>query len=301
MNATSTTAGTTIRVIFTHGSEGSSFISGNTITTTADNTRTVGIYINTRQDGIAPVYETGYTGDFTVIGNAIVSGGGDPRAYVDATSMFHQSGPQATVPPTGQFSMYMIGNNFALNHLSSPVVIFARGAGVGGPVAPLSFFNYLYVKGNLFGARNASTSQKGAIFFTGGSGGASMGAFVGGLFGSNNTIAEMTLPGTSTGIMMDGSLLMVRENAAFNAPSTLLTIQSVSAEPAVFVASGAPATGAVASVSSSLSTAASTLQLADTSLSAGISAAVTARTSHPASRSMVVLRYRSVRKIRWQL
>jgi hypothetical protein len=253
MNAASATAGSTIRAIFTYGSEGSSFISANTITTTVDNTRTVGIYINTRQDGIAPVYETGYKGDFTVKGNAIVSGGGAPRAYVDATSMFHQSGPQATVPPTGQFSMYLVDNNFALNHQSSPVIIFARGAGVGGPVVPLSFFNYLYVEGNSFGARNASTSQKGAIFFTG-STGASMGAFVGGLFGSNNTIAAMTLLDPNSGIMMDGSLLMVREN--LNAPSTLLTLQAIpsgtnnaptSVEPEAVVVSGAVDSTALAS------------------------------------------------------
>ena len=284
MNTASTTAGSTIRAIFTYGSEGSSFISGNTITTTFDNTRTIGIYINTRQDGIAPVYETGYKDHFTVRNNSIVSGGGYPRAYVDATSMFHQSGPQATVPPTGQFSMYMIGNNFALNHMSSPVVIFARGAGVGGPVVPLSFFNYFVAKDNSFGARNASTSQKGAIFFTG-SGGASMGVFVGGLFGSNNTIAEMTLVLPAAGIMMDGSLLMVREN--LNAPSPLLTLQAIpsgtnnaptSVEPEAVIAP-APATGAVASVSASLSTAASTLQLADASLSSGISVAVSDRTS----------------------
>lgn len=223
-SAANTTAGTTLRAVFAYGSEGTSFINDNTFLTTLDNTRLTAIYLNTRNDGIAPNWEGGYKGSLVIDGNVINDAGGAPRSYIDATSIYHQSGAAATAPPTGEFSLYIVNNDFSLDHQSSPCVFFGRSYGAT-PVAPLSFFLDLVVSDNAFGAREASASQKGALFWTNTSGGAvAMGSLVGGLYGANNTIDPMVLPASNTSIMADSSLLMVRENAFYNAPSPLLTL-----------------------------------------------------------------------------
>lgn len=223
-SAANTTANTTLRAVFAYGSEGTSFINDNTFLTPLDNARLTAIYLNTKNDGIAPAWEGGYKGSLVINGNVINDAGGAPRSYIDATSIYHQSGTATTAPPTGEFSLYVVNNDFSLDHQSSPCVFFGRSYGAT-PVAPLSFFLDLVVSDNLFGAREASLSQKGALFWTSTSGsGVSMGALVGGFFGANNTISPMVLPGTNTSIMADSSLLMVRENAFYSAPSPLLTL-----------------------------------------------------------------------------
>jgi hypothetical protein len=223
-SAANTTAGTTLRSVFAYGSEGTSFINDCTFLTTLDNARLTAIYLNTRNDGIAPNWEGGYKGSLIIDGNVINDAGGAPRSYIDATSIYHQSGPATTAPPNGQFSLYIVNNDFSLDHQSSPCVFFGDSYGAT-PVEPLSFFLDLVVSDNFFGAREASASQKGALFWTSTSGsGVSMGALVGGFYGANNTIDPMALPATNTSIMADSSLLMVRENAFYSAPSPLLTL-----------------------------------------------------------------------------
>lgn len=227
-SAANTTAASTLRSVFVYGSEGQSFISNNTFLTTVDEARLTAIYLNTRNDGVSPNWEGGYKGDLVIDGNVINDGGGAPRSYIDATSIFHQSGPAATAPPTGQLDLFITDNDFSLDHRSSPVVIFGRSYS-GTPVQPLSFFGDFVVDNNSFGAREASSSQKGAIFFTGGSG-AAMGDFVGGFFGSNNTIDSMTLPTGTTTVMADSSLLLVREDASYTAPTALTLVAITSAD-----------------------------------------------------------------------
>jgi hypothetical protein len=223
-SAANATAGATLRSVFAYGSEGTSFINDCTFLTTLDNARLTAIYLNTRNDGIAPNWEGGYKGSLIIDGNVINDAGGAPRSYIDATSIYHQSGTATTAPPNGQFSLYIVNNDFSLDHQSSPCVFFGRSYGAT-PVEPLSFFLDLVVSDNFFGAREASASQKGALFWTSTSGsGVSMGALVGGFYGANNTIAPMALPATNTSIMADSSLLMVRENAFYSAPSPLLTL-----------------------------------------------------------------------------
>lgn len=223
-SAANTTAGTTLRSVFSYGSEGTSFINDCTFLTTLDNARLTAIYLNTRNDGIAPAWEGGYKGDLVIDGNVINDAGGAPRSYIDATSIYHQSGTATTAPPTGEFSLYIANNDFSLDHQSSPCVFFGRSYGAT-PVAPLSFFLNLVVTDNLFGAREASASQKGALFWTNTSGGAvAMGSIVGGFYGANNTIDPMVLPVTNFSIMADASLLMVRDSTYYNAPSPLLTL-----------------------------------------------------------------------------
>lgn len=219
---------TTIRALFSYGSQQTSFVYGNTFQTctpgAAGDARLTAIYLNTRNDGIAPAWESGYMDSLVIDGNAITGGGGaPPRSYIDATSIYHQSGTATTFPPYGQFSLYIVNNNFAINHGSSPCVFFGR-AYSGTPVLPLSFFDNLVVSDNSFGARVSST-QKGALFWTNTSGTAqNMGTFGGGFYGANNVIAPATLPVTVATVMADSSLLMVREIAYYNAPTPLLTL-----------------------------------------------------------------------------
>lgn len=223
-----TTAGTTLRSVFVYGSEGQCFISNNTYLTTTDEARLTAIYLNTRNDGVSPNWEGGYKGDLVINGNVINDGGGAPRSYIDATSIFHQSGPAATAPPTGQLDLFLLNNDFSLDHRSSPVVFFGRSYS-GTPVQPLSFFGDFVVANNSFGAREASTSQKGAIFFTSGSG-AAMGQFVGGFFGAGNSIDSMTLPTGNSTVMADSSLLLVREDVAYTAPTALSLVAITDAD-----------------------------------------------------------------------
>lgn len=237
-SAANTTAGTTLRCVYMYGSEGTSFIKSNTFQTTTDNARVTGIYFVTRNDGIPPNWESGYKGTLVTDGNSFINGGGAPRSYVDATSMFHQSGPAATDAPNGQFDWYLVNNNFSLQHQSSPVVIFGR-AGATAPL-PLSFFGTLQIKGNSFGDRGGgSTNQKGGVFFTSAVALAStsLGTVQTGFWASSNTVTPQTLPAANVSIMADSSLLMVRDSTYYVAPSPLLA----SLVP-VYVPSGAVTT-----------------------------------------------------------
>jgi hypothetical protein len=232
-NTLSQTAGTTLRSISAYGSEGSSFIQNNKFTTTIDNARMIAIYLITRNDGIAPAWESGFKGNFTIDGNSFTPqsssgtvGFGAPRAYIDATSIFHQSGTATTAPPSGEFSLYMLNNDFSRSNQSSPCVFFGRPGSSG--IAPLSFFNNIVVKNNSFGSRESSTSQKGALFFTstGAMTSTDIGVVAGGIYSANNTIATMTLATTNFSIMADSSLLFVRDSTYFSAPTTLIPSQN---------------------------------------------------------------------------
>ena len=222
VNAASQTAGTTIRSIFLYGTVGDCFIHGNTINTTLDASRSIGIFFDSRNDGIAPAYASGYKGAVIIQDNTIVKNGatGAPRAYIDATGFYRQSGPAASNGNLGEFSLYVEGNNFGTDYASSPCVFFGRTG-----VLPFAFFDVLLVQNNSFGKRTTG-SEKGALFFTSASGLASrsMGTFGGHFYASNNTITAATLASPNFSIMdVAPSLLMVRDNTYYDAPSPLLT------------------------------------------------------------------------------
>ena len=233
-NALSQTAGTTLRCISVYGSEGNSFIHNNKFTTTIDDGRMIPIYLVTRSDGIPPAWESGYKGSLSIKGNAFTTRGnvgevgyGLSRAYIDATSIFHQSGPATTAPPACQFSLYIQDNDFSRNHTSSPCVIFGRTGSSG--IDPLSFFNNMVVRGNSFGSRDNSTSQKGAIFFTSTTtmSTRNIGQVANGVFIANNIIAPTTLPETVSSIMADGSSLFVIDLVYFDSPVASIPILDI--------------------------------------------------------------------------
>jgi hypothetical protein len=228
-NTLSQTSGTTLRCISAYGSEGNSYIQNNTFTTTIDDTRVIAIYLITRNDGIAPAWESGFKGNFTIDGNSFTPKGnpgtlgyGAPRAYVDATSIFHQSGPATTAPQLAQFSLFVTNNDFSRNNTSSPVVCFARAGSSG--IRPFDFFNNIVVKSNSFGSRENSTSQKGALYFTATSPltTRSLGAVSGGVYSANNSIASMTLSVSNFSVMANNSLLFVADSTYFDQLTNLL-------------------------------------------------------------------------------
>lgn len=222
VNSASQTAGTTIRSIFLYGTVGECFITDNTINTTLDSSRTIGIFFDTRNDGIAPNYASGYKGAVIIENNTIVKNGatGAPRAYMDLTGFYRQSGPASTNGNLGEFSLYVVGNNFGTDYASSPCVFFGRTG-----VLPFAFFDILLVQNNTFGKRTTG-SEKGALFFTSASALASrsMGSFGGHFYASNNTITAATLASPNISIMdVAPTLLMVRDDTYYDAPSPLLT------------------------------------------------------------------------------
>ena len=222
VNSASQTAGTTIRSIFLYGTVNECFITSNTINTTLDSSRSIGIFLDSRNDGIAPNYASGYKGALTIYNNTIVKNGanGAPRSYLDATGFYRQSGPAASNGNLGEFSLYLVGNNFGTDYASSPCVFFGRTG-----VLPFSFFNILLVQNNTFGKRTTG-AEKGSLFFTSASGLASrsMGTFADDVYASNNTITAATLASPNISIMdVEPTLLMVRDSTYYDAPSPLLT------------------------------------------------------------------------------
>ena len=222
VNAASQTAGTTLRPIFLYGTVNECFIENNTINTSLDSSRTIGIFFDSRNDGIAPAYASGYQGAVVVQNNTIVKNGanGAPRSYMDLTGFYRQSGPASTNGNLGEFSLYIVGNNFGTDYASSPCVFFGRTG-----VLPFSFFNILLVQNNTFGKRTTG-AEKGVLFFTSASALASrsMGTFADNVYASNNTITAATLASPNISIMdVAPTLLMVRDNTYYDAPSPLIT------------------------------------------------------------------------------
>ena len=222
VNAASQTAGTTIRHVFLAGTAGNCFVENNTINTTLDASRSIGIYLEVVNDGQIPAYATGYKGALVIKNNTIVKNGsvGAPRAYLDATGFYRQPGLASTNGNLNEFSLYIVNNNFGTDYASSPCVFFGRTG-----VLPFAFFNTLLVQNNSFGKRTTG-SEKGALFFTSASGLASnsMGTFGGTFYASNNTITAATLASPNFSIMaVEPTLLMVRDNTFYAAPSPLLT------------------------------------------------------------------------------
>jgi hypothetical protein len=220
-NAASTTAGTTLRSMFTYGTVGNCFVVGNTVQTTTD-VRVTGIFLDSRNDGIAPNYASGYKGALVVDDNVISNSvnGGAPRSYIDATGFYRQPGLASTNGNLGEFSLYIANNDFSVDHGSSPIIFFGRTG-----VLPFEFFDDLLVQNNLIGKRVSST-QKGGLYFTSASGLASrsMGTFGGTFYASNNTITAHEVVSPNFSIMaVEPSLLMIRDNTFYDAPSPLLT------------------------------------------------------------------------------
>jgi hypothetical protein len=222
VNAASQTAGVTIRHVFLAGTAGNCFVENNTINTTLDSRRSVGIYLEVVADGIAPAYATGHKGALVLKNNTIVKNGsvGAPRAYIDATGFYRQPGLASSNGSLNQFSLYVVNNNFGTDYASSPCVFFGRTG-----VLPFAFFNTLLVQNNTFG-KSTTGSEKGALFFTSASGLASnsMGTFGGTFYASNNTITAATLATPNFSIMaVEPTALMVRDNTYYAAPAPLLT------------------------------------------------------------------------------
>jgi len=207
---------TTIRSIFLSGLEGSSFITNNSFTTQSNKKRHISIFANTRADGIPPVWESGYKGSLVVSNNTLVSGGAVAHAYMTLESITHQSGPQATIAPNGEFNLFITDNVWNnVNYNSSPVLVYGNDT-----YSPMDFFGLILLRNNAFGERDSSTQEKGGIFFTR----VSTGSFPLGsnqIYVANNTLPAVPLGVGYSSVMLNGDIIAVRENAYYDAPNPL--------------------------------------------------------------------------------
>ncbi|KAI9029531.1 hypothetical protein DFJ74DRAFT_765327 [Hyaloraphidium curvatum] len=231
-NPNSDTPGATIRALAPYGSTGESFAADNTFVAPSQASRLIGLALNAAGPRGAS-YTTGWKGKFVVSGNSITSAGA-PRVYLDATGMFRQPGAVGNPGNGGEFSLYLVNNDFSVPYASSPCLFYAAAgalfssedvpepfAGSSG-VEPLSFFNLLYAKGNTFGSRT-SGAEKGALFFTSSAAG-TLGTPAGGLYAGNNAFAAPDTPLDSAyGDASFAPKLLTVELANFAPPSPLLT------------------------------------------------------------------------------
>ena len=217
----SNTPGATIRALAPYGSTGQSFATGNTF----NNPTQEGVLIAIAMNAAGPrgaTITTGWKGNFTLASNVISTSGGAPRAYMDTTGMFRQPGDLNNLGSNGQFSLYMTGNSFAVNYTSSPCLFWASAGAGSGVIQPFAFFDILYAKSNVFGART-SGAEKGALFFTSGAAG-TLGSFGGGFYAGNNAFSTPNVVINSA--YSDASTtpnLLVVQNSIYTAPSPPIT------------------------------------------------------------------------------
>jgi len=209
----SNTPGATIRALAPYGSTGQSFATGNTFTNPTEPTRLIAVAMNSAGPRGGSFY-TGWKGNFTLANNAIGTSGGAPRAYIDTDGMYGQPG---NLGNNGEFSLYMQGNDFQVNYTSSPVLFFVTPA-----AQAFGFFDVLFVKDNVFGART-SGSQKGALYFTSNVAG-TLGSFAGGFYAGGNSFStpNVEINAAYANACFTPNLLVV-DATKYTAPSPLIT------------------------------------------------------------------------------